>query len=88
MGALDSGEVLVGERVYRDGKLEAQRDERIVVSDGESHIGVVALEATRLGRGPSVVVWQDGKELVISIVNYEGTARVFWEYRSLAGPFF
>ncbi len=39
-------------------------------------------------QGPSVVVWRDGQEFVISIVNYEGPAKVFWEYRSLAGPFY
>jgi len=48
----------------------------------------VPLEPARLGHGPPVVVWRDGAELVISIVNYEGPAKVFWEYRSLAGPFF
>jgi hypothetical protein len=88
MGAADGGEVLVGERGYRDGTVEAECDDRIVVSDGESHIGVVPLEATRLGQGPSVVVYRDGQELVISIANYQGPAKVFWEYRSLAGPFY
>ena len=26
-------------------------------------------------------------ETVLSIVNYEGPAKVFWEFRSLSGPF-
>ena len=31
--------------------------------------------------------WAAG-ELVVSIVNYEGPPKVFWEFRSLSGPFF
>jgi hypothetical protein len=34
-----------------------------------------------------VYLWEDADEVVLSLVNYEGPAKVFWEYRSLAGPF-
>jgi hypothetical protein len=88
MGVGESGEVLIGERSFLDGFLEARVDERIVVADGEAYIGIVPLETTRLGEGPRVALWRDEQELVISLVNYEGPAKVFWEYRSLSGPFF
>ncbi|MEO8458664.1 MAG: hypothetical protein ABI559_12745, partial [Chloroflexota bacterium] len=60
---------------------------RFVMSDGDVYIGIVALGVEQLGHSESVVVWQDADEAVISLVNYEGPAKVFWEYRSLAGPF-
>ena len=59
-----------------------------MVADGEAYIGIFPLETTILGGGPPVAVWRDGSELVVSIVNYEGPPKVFWEYRSLAGPFY
>jgi hypothetical protein len=88
LGANDSGEVLLAQRDYKEGVVEVLSDERIAVSDGAAFIGIVPLQATRLSSGPPVVVWKDGPELVISIVNYEAPAKVFWEYRSLAGPFY
>jgi hypothetical protein len=59
----------------------------VVIDDAVVRVGIVPLEPTRLGDGSSVVLWRDGMEIVISIVNYEGPPKVFWEYRSLAGPF-
>jgi hypothetical protein len=88
LGALESGGVRVGERSYRDGILEAQPLEPIVVRDGEVFIGVVPLQATRLGHGSPVAVWREGQEMVISIMNYEGPARCSgstgrWRVRSI-----
>jgi hypothetical protein len=88
MGAGERSSVLIGERLSRGGTLDATLNERIVVADGEAYIGVIPLKPTQLGGGPPVTVWRDGQELVISIVNYEGPAKVFWEYRSLAGPLY
>ena len=59
----------------------------VVIADGDVYIGIVPLDPTRLGQAPTVVLWRDGDESVISIVNYEGPPKQFWEYRSLAGPF-
>jgi hypothetical protein len=59
----------------------------IVITDGDVCIGIIPLEPARLGHTPPVVLWRDGDESVISIVNYEGPPKQFWEYRSLAGPF-
>ena len=33
-------------------------------------------------------VWRDGQELIVSVFNYDGPPKGFWEYRSLGGPFF
>ncbi|MEX0682250.1 MAG: hypothetical protein WD904_06175 [Dehalococcoidia bacterium] len=59
----------------------------VVIADGEVYIGIISLEPTRIGHTPPVVLWRDGDEPVLSIVNYEGPPKQFWEYRSLAGPF-
>jgi hypothetical protein len=59
----------------------------IVLFDGSVHIGVIPLAATNLGREAEVFLWRDGQETVISVVNYEGPPKMFWEYRSLSGPF-
>ena len=59
----------------------------VVISDGDVHIGIVPLASDNLGHTPPVTAWRDGDETVISITNYEGPAKVFWEYRSLGGPF-
>lgn len=59
----------------------------IVVADGDVYAGIVPLKPDNLGHSPDVTTWRDGDESVVSIVNYEGPAKVFWEYRSLSGPF-
>ena len=60
---------------------------RFVVADGDSYIGIAPLAPEKLGHSEPIVLWQDADETVISLVNYEGQAKVFREYRSLAGPF-
>ena len=42
----------------------------------------------QLGHEAPAVLWRDGQETVLSIYNYRGPAKVFWEYRTLSGPFF
>lgn len=68
------------ERVEFDGGV-------VVVEDGEAYIGILLLAPDNLGHSPDVTAWCDGDEHVLSIVNYEGPAKVFWEYRTLSGPF-
>jgi hypothetical protein len=80
LGLLDGDVVAYGD----DGRVE----DSIVVASGDTYIGIVPLRPARLGHGPPVHIWRDGEEVVISIINYEGPAKVFWEYRSLSGPFF
>src|SRR6266508_5399428 len=88
LGPANGGEITVGNHRYQAGGLEVPSRVPIVISDGDVHIGIIPLEPTRLGHGPDVIVWRDGQEVVISILNYQGPPKVFWEYRSLAGPFF
>ena len=59
----------------------------VVIEDGDAYIGIVPLQPTGLGHTLPVVLWRDGEETVLSIVNYEGPPKQFWEYRSLSGPF-
>jgi hypothetical protein len=59
----------------------------IVVTDGDVYLGIVPLQPDNLGHSPPITTWRDGDETVVSITNYEGPAKAFWEYRSLAGPF-
>jgi hypothetical protein len=52
------------------------------------YIGLMLLIPTQLGHEAPAVLWRDGQETVLSIYNYRGPAKVFWEYRTLSGPFF
>ena len=88
IGALDSGEIVLGDQIYIGDTVEVSPTETITISNGDVHIAIVPLAPSMLGHGPPVVAWTDGDELVVSIINYEGPPKVFWEYRSLAGPFF
>jgi hypothetical protein len=88
IGATGSGDIVVAGRPFQGKVIELEPPESIVLADGDVYVGIVPLEATRLGEGPTAVAWTDGQELVVSIINYEGPPKVFWDYRSLAGPFF
>lgn len=59
----------------------------VVINDSQVYIGLVLLEPTKLGHSPTATLYQDGMESVISIFNYSGPPKVFWELRSLSGPF-
>lgn len=61
--------------------------EALMIADSGVFITIVPLAPTQLGHTPPIVVWRDADELVLSIVNYEGPPKQFWEYRSLSGPF-
>jgi hypothetical protein len=54
---------------------------------GDVFVGIVPLMPDNPWHSEPVIVWRDADETVISIVNYEGPPKVFWEYRSLGGPF-
>ncbi|MEX0785019.1 MAG: hypothetical protein WD939_00125 [Dehalococcoidia bacterium] len=88
LGIDDDSQVVVGEQPYEGGELALEAVELIGIASGEVYIGIVPLAPTKLGHGPPLVVWQDGQELIVSLYNYRGPAKQFWEYRSLAGPFF
>jgi hypothetical protein len=73
-------------REWRGGKPLDVRS-MVVVEDGDVLIGIRPLAPERLGDGRGVVLWRDSGETVLSIANYDGPAKQFWEYRSLSGPF-
>jgi hypothetical protein len=79
--------VLVGEGLDFD-EVAASEPSPIVVETGDFLIGIVPLDPSRLGHIEPVYTWRDGQEVVVSIINYEGPPKQFWEYRSLSGPFF
>ncbi len=81
-------DVLVGDVRYTDGVLDVAAQQVVAIATGDVYIGIRPLEPTRLGHGPDVRVWQDGQELIVSVFNYEGPPKGFWEYRSLGGPFY
>ena len=83
----DASAVRTGGAVWDGERCDLEPGTPVAVADGEAFVGVMPLEPTGLGHTPAVTVWRDGDETVVSIVNYEGPAKSWWEYRSLSGPF-
>jgi hypothetical protein len=89
LGPDAESEVLVGGQPYRRNEpLTVPPGASVGIADGEVYVGLRALEPTQLGHETPIILWRDGQETVLSIYNYRGPAKVFWEYRTLAGPFF
>ena len=88
LGIDGASEVFAGGRRYEGGELALDAPAVVGFADGAVYIGVRVLEPARLGHEPPVVLWRDGQETVLSVYNYRGPAKQFWEYRSLAGPFY
>lgn len=60
----------------------------LIVEDGAVYVGVRPLEASNLGSGAGMQLERGPLgELWLSISNYRGTAKRFWEYASLGGAF-
>jgi hypothetical protein len=87
-GALDGGDLSIAGAPLNGEPLPIDSGEALAVADGNTYLGIKPIAPSKLGHGPTCVVWQDGDELVVSIINYEGPPKVFWEFRSLSGPFF
>lgn len=88
LGLDAASEMVAGEQPYdRSEAMAVSLGDIVGVADGEVYIGLRPLMPTRLGHEPPVLVWQDGQETVLSIYNYRGPPKAFWEYRSLSGPF-
>jgi len=62
--------------------------EPVVVAGGGVYIGLIPLEPTNMGQEAPIVLDERGGELALSIHNYSGPSKNFWEYRTLSGPFF
>jgi hypothetical protein len=81
-------EILVGGRSLSSLPQRVQPQEPVVVADGSVYIGLIPLEPTNMGQEAPIVLDQRGGELALSIHNYSGPSKNFWEYRTLSGPFF
>ncbi len=62
--------------------------EPVVLATEHVYIGLIPLEPTNMGQEAPIVLDERGGELVLSIYNYSGPTKNFWEYRTLAGPFY
>jgi hypothetical protein len=63
-------------------------DDWLVVADGDVYVGVRPLEPSRLGRDAPLALERGPEgELWLTISNYRGPAKRFWEYASLRGAF-
>ena len=81
-------EILVGGRPLSSLPQRVRPLEPVVVADGGVYIALIPLEPTNMGQEAPVVIEERGGELVLSIYNYSGPSKNFWEYRTLSGPFF
>jgi len=81
-------EILVDGRPLSSLPQPVQPLEPVVLADGSVYIGLIPLEPTNMGQEAPIVLEERGGELVLSIYNYSGPSKNFWEYRTLSGPFF
>jgi hypothetical protein len=83
----EAGRIFTGDGPWDGSPQNMEPGETLVIDDGDAWIGVLPLAPENLGHTPPLTLWQDGDETVLSLVNYEGPPKQFWEYRSLGGPF-
>ncbi len=88
LGPHPGAKVLIDGQPWDGSETIVAAGQRLTVSDGDVHIGVIPLEADHLSSDGPVLLWNDGQELVLSIYNYRGPPKSTWEYRSLSGPFY
>jgi hypothetical protein len=81
-------EILVGGRPVSSLPQPVRPLEPVVVADGSVYVGLIPLEPTNTGQEAPIVLHEQGAELALSIHNYTGPSKNFWEYRTLSGPFF
>jgi hypothetical protein len=81
-------DIRVGGRPVSSLPQPVQPLEPVVLADGSVYIGLIPLEPTNMGQEAPIVLDQRGGELALSIFNYSGPSKNFWEYRTLSGPFF
>ena len=87
-GRAGLGRVLVGDRPVEELPVELPSGVPLIVEDGAVYVGVLPLRHSNLGRGAPVRLEEDGGDLVLSTVLYEGPPKRFWEYAALSGPFY
>jgi hypothetical protein len=81
--------LLTADGPYTGGEMAVPEGRPVIIADGDAYMAIVPLTADRLTPDtPGPTLWQDGEETVLSIFNYRGPPALFWEYRSLGGPFY
>jgi hypothetical protein len=89
LGPDGDSEVLLADQTCHPGEpMAVPLGEAVGIADGEVYIGLRPLAPTQLGHEAPILLRRDGQETVLTIYNYKGPPKVFWEYRSLSGPFF
>lgn len=88
IGRDEATEIMVGGRPVSSLPHKVQPLEPVVLAVGRAYIGLIPLEPTNMGQEAPIVLDERGGELVLSINNYSGPSKNFWEYRTLSGPFF
>jgi hypothetical protein len=86
-GPGDGTEILTSDGRWDGSEAVLAPGRPLVIAGGEAYIGLIPLVQDRLDPAAPVTLWRDGTETVISVYNYRGPAKSFWEYRSLSGPF-
>jgi len=81
-------EVWVGSRRFRGRRRRVAPRSLIVIADGQVYLSLIPLEPTNMGQEAPIVLERRPGELVLSIYNYLGPSKNFWEYRTLSGPFY
>jgi hypothetical protein len=81
-------EVWVGRRRFQGREQRVMPGEPIVVAAGCVYLALIPLEPTNMGQEAPIVLERRPGELVLSIHNYLGPSKNFWEYRTLSGPFY
>jgi hypothetical protein len=69
----------IGERRVTDLPAEVAEGEVVVIGSGEALFGVYPLARTNLGRGASARLVEIQGDLVLELINYQGSAKPFWE---------
>lgn len=78
-----------GQRVHaRDLPRALRLGEWVVVADGDVYAGARPLDPSRLGREAPLLLERGPEgELWLTVYNYRGPAKRFWDYASLGGAF-
>lgn len=88
LGPDADSELRAGEQRFEGEPLEVQPREPVLVADGRIYLAIIPLEPTAMGQEAPILLRRDGGETILSIYNYRDAPKDFWEYRSLAGPFY
>ena len=74
-------EIWLGDQRVKQLPCDVPSGATVVVSSGDAHVAVRPLHITALGRGAAVRLAARGGDLVLELVNYEGSEKDFWELR-------